>query len=72
MGNPRQDPLHRVTRLPVLFDGGSRYYLVSNQIRKGEENLSPIKKALPDEMPKEAKPLQVNFDDKDRVGGLVG
>lgn len=52
--------------LPVLDDRGSRFLLVSNLLREGEEDRNPINSALIDGLPPGVKPLDtpINFEDK--------
>lgn len=55
--------------LPVLDNQGSRYLLVSNQLRDGEEDKNPITNALVDEIPAAANKITVNFEDKIELVG---
>ncbi|MCB9537801.1 MAG: hypothetical protein H6704_16235 [Myxococcales bacterium] len=50
--------------LPVLDDSGHRFRLVSNTLEEGEEDLNPIEKALIRELPADATPVDIVFDDK--------
>jgi len=55
--------------LPVLDNRGSRYLLVSNQLRTGEEDKNPITNALIDELPAAANKIAINFEDKIELVG---
>lgn len=57
--------------LPVLDDRGSRFLLVSNLVRDGEEDLNPINSALIDGLPPGATKLKepVNFEKKIELVG---
>ena len=55
--------------LPVLDDRGSRYLLVSNLLRKGEDDKNPITSALVDAVPDTAKKVTINFEDKIELVG---
>ncbi|MBU0550809.1 glycosyltransferase family 39 protein [Myxococcota bacterium] len=50
--------------LPVLDDRSYRYLLVSNQLKDGEEDKSPIKRAIVPALPPDANPVKINFEDK--------
>ncbi len=55
--------------LPVLDNRGSRYLLVSNQLRAGEEDKNPITSALIDALPEAANKITINFEDKIELVG---
>ncbi len=55
--------------LPVLDDRGARFLLVSNQLAEGEEDKNPINSALITELPKDAKTVDINFEDKIQLVG---
>jgi hypothetical protein len=50
--------------LPVLDDRGSRYYLVSNQLKDGEIDKNPITNALIEALPNDINKVDINFEDK--------
>lgn len=57
--------------LRVLDNSGHRFLLISNQLKKNEKDLNPIKQALVKELPKGAHrlPEAINFEDKIEIIG---
>ncbi|MCA9540212.1 MAG: glycosyltransferase family 39 protein [Myxococcales bacterium] len=55
--------------IPVLDDRGSRFLLVSNVLRDGEEDRNPITRALVSELPPTANKVSIKFEDKIELVG---
>lgn len=58
--------------LPVLYDGGARYYLVANQLPRGATDLNPMKRALlsdESELPADVNRVDINFENKVKIIG---
>ena len=53
----------------VLYNGGSRFLLISNMARKGERDLNPISQATIDSLPKYAHKASISFEDKIELVG---
>jgi 4-amino-4-deoxy-L-arabinose transferase-like glycosyltransferase len=55
--------------VPVLDDRGHRFRLISNRLGEGEEDRNPIKRALVQELPADATPVSVLFEDQIEIVG---
>ncbi|MGB0646375.1 MAG: ArnT family glycosyltransferase [Bradymonadia bacterium] len=62
----------RENHIPVLYAGGARFYLVTNKLPEGAEDLNPMKRAFLEseaELPDDVNKVDINFEDKVKIIG---
>ena len=62
----------RPKHMPVVYDGGARFYLVASQLPEGANDLNPMKRALltdESELPPDVNRVDINFENKVKIIG---
>ena len=68
-GKPQK---YKTKHLPIIHDGGARFFLVSSRLPQGATDLNPMKSALlpsEDALPKDINRVEINFEDKVKIIG---
>ena len=68
-GKPQK---YETKHLPIIHDGGARFFLVSSRLPQGATDLNPMKSALltgEDALPKDINRVEINFEDKVKIVG---
>ena len=62
----------RENHIPVLYAGGARFYLVTNKLPEGAQDLNPMKRAFLEseaDLPGDVNKVDINFEDKVKIIG---